>query len=859
MFRRVSRSAAMLPGHRCPAAVPAALQLTCQRRCNSHASQREETTLEEYAERRQCFLRHLPPHSIALLPAADEVSYSHDILCPHRQDSLWYHLFGLHTPLRRQLEPSSSTLTADVRATMAVFARGADNFTHTILCAPPVTVDPATVVWAAETTPRTSYEARLRAHTQTKEVGCIGSTSAVITNDVGTICDAVCRLITQMATQQIIKWAEAERAYSNCASFNPTAEERVARDRGDLLRIMPQIFAAYPQQLRWDGRRYRLPPRSRQQPQCEEVKSLQARPEKSQHTFHHPLEAFFHTLHSTAITVHLPRLFFDGTPQPPWDSATFHYKTAAAYTPGLVSHHPAPSTASAEAQIFIAASASGKWTSDSPTRTMRGEVRLPIRRFDAYGWSYRLLKSPSQVRQHLRSARATEHAFVHLMRRSATTAAEHDLHCAFQRCVCDCSAHFGAASRVRSAYIPVIASGVRSTDIHYTDNCAEVAAAADVGVVRVDAGVEVEYVPTDCTRTFPISAATFPCPQHAQLYDGLVRIQRSLLHRIAPGVAMSDVAKLHLDETRALLCSLGVDFRRVSSMSVSEAPRVSGGEDEGEEEQERQLPMSVVRACFCAHTFGHLFGLDIHEEWGIASPITSPSKAVLQGTTAAPAPHIFTGGMMHTVEPGVYMPSLARASLFGMTAAQLPDAFHRGIGMQVEDDVLILPLVNDQGNAAPREEITSCLGRWSRGTYLQHALAAFARYYGDARVCDVKSFRTPLESASAVVELCRQHVQTLRKAGAVASVLPTHEWNVVCFLFSQRLAMDGHKPAVAALASDIAAVQALTFVASPAYASASLLVPTVSHTEWYPYSVVVLTASVPKDRHWIEMLMRESL
>ncbi|KPI90589.1 aminopeptidase P1 putative metallo-peptidase Clan MG Family M24 [Leptomonas seymouri] len=855
MSRRVWRSVATLSGHRRTAAAVTATALQLPRRecCGHRELKHAETTPAEYMERRQRFFQYLPPHSITLLPAADEFTYSRDILSPHRQDSLWYHLFGLSTALRRQLEPPSLITSEDVRATMAVLARGADNSTHTILCVPPVTVDLATLVWASETTPLAYYEERLRAPAQTKELGNSETTSAVITNDVGTICEVLRCLISQMAAQQITKWAEDDGVLSESTSARPAVAERVARDRRNLLRVMPRVFAAYPQQLRWDGRHYRLP-RSPQQHPHEEEEVSQEQSAKSAQTFHHPLEALFNALDSTAFTVLLPRLIFEDTSQPPWDSVTFNYKTATAYTPGLVSPRQAPSTASAEKQVSISASAPAKHAVNSPTPAARGKVCLSIRRVDSCAWAYRLLKCPSQVRQHLRSARATEHAFVDLMHRSATAASEHDLQCTFQRSVCDCSAHFGAASRVRSAYIPVIASGVRSTDIHYTDNFAELTS-LDVGVVRVDAGVEVENVPTDCTRTFPIGFVTFQCPQLAQLYDGLVQIQRALLRRIAPGVAMRDIAKLHLDETRALLCSLGVDVRREkSACSLEEACRL-----EDVAERERQLPMSTVRSCFCAHSYGHLFGLDIHEEWGAAVPVGSSTDGALEGLTTATSPHVFKGGMMHTVEPGIYMPSLHRASLFGLTAAHLPDAFHKGVGMQVEDDVLVLPYASNEGDAATHGHTTSPACPWSRGVYLQHALAAFARYYGNALACDSKSPRSSLASPSAAVLLCQKHIEALLKTGAITSAPSTHVRNVVYLLFSQRLAVDGYAPAVAAISSDISTAQKLTFVASPAYASAPPLVPCASHTEWYPYSVLVLTATVPKDRNWIESLMLQSV
>lgn len=892
MLQQVWCSAAQLLRFRGDAAVAAtstagtaALRQTRRSLHVSELQQDEETTLAEYAERRQRFLEHLPPHSIALLPAADEFTYSHDILTPHRQDSLWYHLFGLHTPLRRQLEPPTSSVSTDVRATLAVLARFADNSTYTLLCVPPATSSPATVVWAADTAPLDVYEAALRVPSPT---GCHPrkATAAVMSNDVSVVCETLRCLITQMALQQLERWTTAatgaKQGATDASPQGLTIEQRLARDRGDVLRLMPQFFVNYPSQLRWDGRRYRLPsglftpPHQEPRQKKREGVAVPKPSGKPAQLFSHPLEALFHALDSTAFIVQLPRLFFDGTAQPPWDSVVYRYKTASAYTPGLVSadvsrapERRALPTMEATAaptagQTTVGIAASSKHESGSQKFTSRGEVRLPIRSADTHAWSYRQLKSPSQVRQHLRSARATEHAFVSLMRSAATAASEHDLFCAFQRSVCDASAHFGPAARVRPAYIPVIASGERGTDIHYTDNCATAVAGRDV--VRVDAGVEVDNVPTDCTRTFPIGAAQFPSPLLAQLYDGLVQLQRTLLRSLAAGVAVRDVATCHLDGTRALLCALGVDVRRGEP---SPTPLAETSGQETSSAQELQLPLSLVRSCFCAHSFGHLFGLDIHEEWGTVAPSSSSERSgPATARVSSSAPHILRGGMMHTVEPGIYMPSLARAALFGLTPAHLPVEFHSGVGVQVEDDVLILP-PSAHTDAPPSHATTTTTTAaaasdlWGRGVYLQHALAAFGRYYHDAHrdgaatTTSMLSLRAP----STAVMLCQRQLQALLQrrcsSGRVASVLQPHEQNVVSFLFAQRLAIDGYESAAAAVAEDVAAAQRLTFTASPAYGSASLPVPEVSCTAWYPFDIVVLTATVPKDRQCVESLLQE--
>ncbi|KAI5691613.1 Aminopeptidase P [Leishmania braziliensis] len=793
---------------------------------------REEVSVQEYADRRKRFLECLPDNSVVLLPAADESLYSHDILWPHRQDSLWYHLFGMRISMRRQLAPPCSAITEDVRITMAVFAKGIQGIpTRTLLCVPPVTTDSATLVWRSEAAPLSEYK-RLLGADEDAAPSPRTHENVVTTNEVGTVCEEVRRFITEMAQQQIMQWL----VHSDHPLTTSPGGGGGGGGGGELggrllpLGLIPSVFAAYPQQLRWDGRGYRLRQRSKSLPHTK-TRGVA----RSTSVFHHPLEAFFFTLSATPFVLHLPRPLLCAAAaaaaapgqQPVCSVVKFSYSAVDGYTPGL-----APSTASVlPTQGRVSSTPRGR---DPPASLVTSsvsadsesdntmQIHLPVLRSDAYAWLYRQTKPPSQLRQHLRSARATEDAFLQLMRRATTTLSEHVLHCAFQRAVCDISERAGAAVQVRSAYIPVVASGVRGTEIHFTDNDG-VAALGDV--VRVDAGVEVDSVPTDCTRTLPIGCSHFS-PSYVPLYEGLLQIQRKLLRCMGPGVSISEITRMHIAETQALLCSLGIDVRRTATSS-----------------QEQQVPLNLVRSCFCAHLFGHFFGLDIHEELSSAS---QPHARVAEKEGSArqqrPTSHTLRGGMMHTVEPGVYIPSVQRATLFGLEGTHFPIAFHGGVGMQIEDDVLVLPSPGDEDVDVCSDEESRVYLPWSRGEYLQHALAAFHRYYdgGDAGT-------TP----SLLVSVCDAHVSTVGAGGMTAAAR-----NVLRFLFAQRVSMDGLPKAMASLAADVCTIQQQTFVPNPAYLDGPP-VPHAAVSDWYPYSSIVLTATIPKDIELIEVVMQQ--
>ncbi|GET93654.1 aminopeptidase P1, putative [Leishmania tarentolae] len=805
----------------------APFRLCSTRRIGGATAVAEEVSAQEYAHRRRRFLECLPDNSVVLLPAADASLYSHDILWPHRQDSLWYHLFGMRVPMRRQLAPPSSTITEDVRVTMAAFAKGRKGVpTKTLLCVPPVTTDTATLVWGSEVVPLNQYKHLLCAGMDGDAPSPCAHENLVTTNEVSTVCDAVHRLIIGLVEHQLHDWAEHRDL--ELSALPGGGGEQAGRLLA--LGILPRVFAAYPQQLRWDGRRYRLRKPAVSMP-LEKTEGASRRTS----SFHHPLEAFFSTFSTMSFVVQLPRPLLLATKAAPCQKSAcrvvdFRYSAVAGHTPGLV-----PCTLRGpDSQASVAtASANADGKADCTL-----QLCLPVRRHDAYAWRYRQVKGPSQLRQHLRSARATEDAFLQLMHRATGTLSEHSLYCAFQRAICDISAYAGEAAQVRSAYIPIVASGVRGSEIHFTDNNG-VATPGDV--VRVDAGVEVDGVPTDCTRTLPIGSSRFPS-SYVPLYEGLLQIQRKLLRCMKPGASVSDIARTHMKETRALLCSLGVDVRRTQPSSGVQKP----GPHESvtaTSSQEQQVPLSLVRSCFCAHLFGHFFGLDIHEELSsVSSPLTAAVGKANVARQHPPTPRILRGGMMHTVEPGVYIPSAERAALFGLERAHLPISFHNGVGVQVEDDVLVLPSPDGVDDHLCKGDESALCCPWSRGDYLQHALAAFHRYYvtGDAGW-----------APSLLVSVCDAHVSAVW-----GGCLTAAERNVLHFLFAQRVAMEGLPKAKASLLTDVYAIQQQTFVPNPVYLDAPP-VPHFAVSDWYPYSSIVLTATIPKDVELMESVMQQ--
>ncbi|CAD2213156.1 metallo-peptidase, Clan MG, Family M24 [Angomonas deanei] len=364
------------------------------------------------------------------------------------------------------------------------------------------------------------------------------------------------------------------------------------------------------------------------------------------------------------------------------------------------------------------------------------------------------------------------------MQEAARTHSEADVQCSWEQTMSRLKRGLSRqARRIDSAYIPVIAGGTNSAQIHYTHN-GQVHPDNVPTVMRMDAGYEVDGVPTDCTRTFPLGQKAFT-PAHAQLYTLLLQLQRKLLLTIKDGVTVADVAKLHIDETRNLLLQLR------DSKTTTEGPQ--------------EVSLASVRNVFCPHSFGHFFGLDIHE-----TPAIEPAQTE-DGQKIAQRGAVLAGGVMHTVEPGVYLSE---------EEPTLPLSFPwRGLGMQVEDDVLVLPS-----------------SKRARDTYLSAALQVYEHIMNDPS--PLEPFGGSLLVQSAALRAESQRVQQATQ-----------------FLYDQRCSIEGSAVAREKLTADVLAVKA--DVASSEKEGL--------HFEWFPFDIIVVTARIPKDLDHLEMVMKANL
>ncbi|MBI3818660.1 MAG: aminopeptidase P N-terminal domain-containing protein [Planctomycetes bacterium] len=187
-----------------------------------------------------------------------------------------------------------------------------------------------------------------------------------------------------------------------------------------------------------------------------------------------------------------------------------------------------------------------------------------------------------------------------------------------------------------AGYLSIVASGPNATTLHYTTNNRKL---EDGDLMLIDAGCEFGYYTADVTRTFPVSGH-YSNPQR-EIYEAVLDAQQAGIEKVKQGVRFQDV---HDASTRVLLqhlIKLGILNGTV----------------------EESLKDNRYKRYFM-HRTSHWLGMDVHD----------CGNYYVSGASRAMEP-----GMVLTVEPGLY---------FDIEDTTV-DARYRGIGVRIEDDVLV--------------------------------------------------------------------------------------------------------------------------------------------------------------------------
>lgn len=212
------------------------------------------------------------------------------------------------------------------------------------------------------------------------------------------------------------------------------------------------------------------------------------------------------------------------------------------------------------------------------------------------------------------------------------------------------------------AYDSIVAGGNNATVLHYKTNRDPL---RDGDLVLIDAGGEMGLYASDITRTYPVNGK-FTKAQR-EIYEIVLRAQKEAIAALRPGVRFHDVHKRTVEVLVEGLLRLGL---------------LQGNLEEIARDRTRY-------AAFYPHNTSHWIGLDVHD---------CGDYLGADGASVALEP-----GNLLTIEPGLYIPA---------ERSDVP-AEYRGIGIRIEDDVLVTATGHEVLTAdAPKEieEIESAVG-----------------------------------------------------------------------------------------------------------------------------------------------------
>lgn len=188
----------------------------------------------------------------------------------------------------------------------------------------------------------------------------------------------------------------------------------------------------------------------------------------------------------------------------------------------------------------------------------------------------------------------------------------------------------------RLGYGSIVAGGRNACCLHYRSNNDPL---RDGDLLLIDAGGEYDYYTADITRTFPVG--TRFSEEQARIYDLVLKAQKEAIAMAKPGTTLPAI---HRRATTVLVEGL-IDLGLLTGRSDDIIQR---------SEHRRFFP----------HGTSHWLGMDVHDV-GLYMKDGEPRR--------------LEPGMVFTIEPGIY----AQPGDQGIPAA------YRGIGVRIEDDILI--------------------------------------------------------------------------------------------------------------------------------------------------------------------------
>ncbi|HWE29227.1 MAG TPA: aminopeptidase P N-terminal domain-containing protein [Polyangia bacterium] len=189
-----------------------------------------------------------------------------------------------------------------------------------------------------------------------------------------------------------------------------------------------------------------------------------------------------------------------------------------------------------------------------------------------------------------------------------------------------------------AGYGTIVGGGVNATILHYVDNELPLKGGE---LLLIDAGCEIDGFTADVTRTYPIGARFSPAQRRC--YELVLAVEKACVGAVKPGHSIDAIHEQAVELLTRGMMDLGLLRGEL-----------------------RELIDKAAYKRFYMHRTSHWLGMDVHDV-GIYAP--DGKSRPLQA------------GMVLTVEPGLYIAEDASD-----VAAE-----YRGIGIRIEDDILVTP------------------------------------------------------------------------------------------------------------------------------------------------------------------------
>lgn len=204
--------------------------------------------------------------------------------------------------------------------------------------------------------------------------------------------------------------------------------------------------------------------------------------------------------------------------------------------------------------------------------------------------------------------------------------------------------HFRMNGASGVSYNSIIGGGENATILHYVENNRDL---KDGELILIDAGCEYQGYAADITRTFPINGKFTEAQR--DVYDVVLETEIACLEATKKGNTIKQRQDLSIELLTEGMKKLGL---------------LKG--------KTKDLIKKKAYLKYYMHGVGHYLGLDVHDAGRYFTDQSAKNSRP------------FAAGMVLTVEPGLYIPPDDKSA----------PAKYRGIGVRIEDDVL----VTEEGN-----------------------------------------------------------------------------------------------------------------------------------------------------------------